>query len=86
MKYLITAHTELESFPFTDNDGKVLFFPNKREAERFVDKLGDMFLYNVENPDSCSITIDPFNWKYEQEDAEALVRFLMDRIEFGYDD
>lgn len=80
MKYQITAHTELESFPFTDNDGKVLFFPNKREAERFVDKLGDMFLYSVD-PDFCSITIDPFNWKYEQEDAETLVRFLMDIIE-----
>ena len=80
MKYQITVHTELESFPFTDNDGRTLFFPNKREAERFVDKLGDRFLYNVD-PDSCSITIDPFNWKYEQEDAETLIRFLMDVIE-----
>ena len=81
MKYQIVAHTEIESFPFTDNDGKVLFFPNKREAERFVDKLGNMFLYNVEDPDSCPITIETFNWKYEQEDAEVLVRFLMDVIE-----
>ena len=42
-----------------------------------------MFLYNVD-PDSCSITIDPFNWKtwkYEPEDAETLIRFLMDVIE-----
>ena len=83
MKYQIIVHTELESFTFTDNDGRTLFFPNKREAERFVDKLGDMFLYNVD-PDSCSITIDPFNWKtwkYEPEDAEILIRFLMDVIE-----
>ena len=84
MKYQITVHTEHESFPFTDNDGRTLFFPNKREAERFVDKLGDMFLYNVD-PDSYSITIDPFNWKYEPEDAEVLVRFLMDVIENNWE-
>ena len=78
MKYQIVVNTKIDSYPFTDNNGWILYFPDEISAKRYVDKFEKLHVYNTNNYD---ITIEEVNESYTQDNALILVNMLLDLIE-----
>ena len=79
MKYQIVVETEIESYPFTDDNGWILWFPDEITAKRYVDKFESMYVYDTEDYD---IVIEEADEEYTQDEALTLVKVLLDHIEF----
>lgn len=79
MKYQIVVETEIESYPFTDDNGWTLWFPDEITAKRYVDKFESMYVYDTEEYD---IVIEEVDEEYTQDEALTLTKVLLDHIEF----
>lgn len=80
MKYLIVVKTEIDYYPFTDNNGWALYFPDEISAKRYVDKFEKLHVYDADK-DNYDITIEEVNKPYTQDNALILVNMLLDLIE-----
>lgn len=78
MKYQIVVNTKIDSYPFTDNNGWILYFPDEISAKRYVDKFEKLHVYNTNNYD---VTIEEVDESYTQDNALILVNMLLDLIE-----